>query len=490
MKTSATHILNPFLIPFAKFFLIFIVTFPGFTQVNKAEYFLALGGISINSSDIDQDGDTDLIVGHHAGEIIDTAVTIIYNSGNGIFSEEFSVLQFEGYQNDIFTQNINNDSLPDIVAFNFLPDAKSYFLRALFNSNGSFNQYDDYLLNDNYNRKTYGDINGDSKTDVVLSSSNGQKWGVFINNGTGQLGNPEYYDVTGYWPTDIECGKLNEDNRDDVVLTGQKTEIYFSYETGFQVSVIDDYPNLTLKIADMDNDGDNDITAVTCFGNTSVFIYENQGNGNFIKHTAGVYNEFNSYRFDVGDLDNDSLPDAVFASFDGIYVVFNNGDFSMGQPEFYPVTYPGLADGHTHCCDLNNDGYRDIAIINGSFDVYTTVLTLFYNDGSGNFIPDPPTHITEKAAALKNILNAHPNPFQTTSTIRFCLEQEEYVELMILGLDGKLARTLCNSNLEKGEHQYTWNGRDAEYSSCNPGVYLCILKTGNKLYSLKLLLKN
>ncbi len=454
MKPIIDQILNPFLIPIVKFFLIFIVTFTGFTQENKSEYFLALGGRSINSSDIDLDGDLDLIVGHHAGAETDTAITILYNYGNGIFSDEFTVLQFKGYQYDIFAQNINNDNLPDLVAFKSPPSTKSYSIRVLFNSNGNFFQYDDYLLDYNFTFKTYGDINNDGNIDIILASNGGQCWGLFLNDGTGQFGNPEYYNVTGYWPTDIECGNLNEDNRNDVVLTGQKTEIFFSYEMGFQASVIDDYPNLEVEIADMDNDGDNDITAITCLGNTSVFIYENQGNGNFVKHTAGIYNEFYSYYLDVDDLNNDSLPDAVLTTDFGIYIIFNEGDFLMGQPKFYPVTYTGSSGGYSHCCDLNNDGYQDIATIVRQDVIYATVLTLFFNDGSGNFVPNPPTRLTECNAAPENKFNAYPNPFQSTTTISFYLEDNVFVEIMIYDLYGKPVKTLSRGSLTKGEHNY------------------------------------
>ncbi len=83
----------------------------------------------------------------------------------------------------------------------------------------------------------------------------------------------------------------------------------------------------------------------------------------------------------------------------------------------------------------------------------------------------------------------HPNPFNPSTTIRFCVENPaEVTSLKIYNLKGQLVRTLINAPLSGGEHQQSWNGMDDEGNPVSSGVYLYRLQNGNSITMKKMVL--
>jgi photosystem II stability/assembly factor-like uncharacterized protein len=77
--------------------------------------------------------------------------------------------------------------------------------------------------------------------------------------------------------------------------------------------------------------------------------------------------------------------------------------------------------------------------------------------------------------ALRFTLEASPNPFGSSTTIRFSSLHSAHPPLVIRDVSGRLVRTLRESavcNLES-EMLLTWDGRDASGQPVRPGVYFC-----------------
>jgi hypothetical protein len=81
-----------------------------------------------------------------------------------------------------------------------------------------------------------------------------------------------------------------------------------------------------------------------------------------------------------------------------------------------------------------------------------------------------------------------PNPFNPVTTIRFSLGKTGKVELDVYNIKGQKVKTLVNSTLDVGNHEFVWDGRDNNNKSLSSGVYFYKLKTGTLILTNKMLL--
>lgn len=76
------------------------------------------------------------------------------------------------------------------------------------------------------------------------------------------------------------------------------------------------------------------------------------------------------------------------------------------------------------------------------------------------------------------LLGNHPNPFNPSTRISFNITQDQMVEITVLDIRGQRVRSLWNGNLEAGNHQLVWDGRDELGQSVSSGLYLYQVTTG------------
>ncbi len=204
-----------------------------------------------------------------------------------------------------------------------------------------------------------------------------------------------------------------------------------------------------LKIADFDNDGDNDIiTFADAYVMSFVYMFENQGNNTF-----NVTNSFNIYEgcsnFIVTDFNNDSLPDALFATYntEGEYLLYYNlGNFQMGDSMYINIDNYNVSWKNMCCADMDGNLYTDIIITRMVFDttIAPSIVEILFNDGHGNFVLNPLTSTHDIQLKDKISFNCYPNPFSTNTTFEFTINQTSHIEISIYSLQGKLVKSLTN----------------------------------------------
>ena len=72
-----------------------------------------------------------------------------------------------------------------------------------------------------------------------------------------------------------------------------------------------------------------------------------------------------------------------------------------------------------------------------------------------------------------------PNPFTSSTTLRFALPTAGLARVRILDIAGRLVAEPLQATLPAGEHTVVWDGRTHRGDDAAPGVYLCVLDTGN-----------
>ncbi len=76
-----------------------------------------------------------------------------------------------------------------------------------------------------------------------------------------------------------------------------------------------------------------------------------------------------------------------------------------------------------------------------------------------------------------------PNPFNSTTTLRFSLPTRELTRLAIYDQSGRLVERLMGGELESGEHRLTWQAGDKPAS-----VYFCRMEAGGTVQTVKMML--
>jgi hypothetical protein len=85
-------------------------------------------------------------------------------------------------------------------------------------------------------------------------------------------------------------------------------------------------------------------------------------------------------------------------------------------------------------------------------------------------------------------IQAYPNPFNPTTTLRFSTAQAGMVSLDLYDLQGRRVRTLLHAVRPAGDHQEIWDGRDDQGHLLPSSLYFARLKADKRHETLKLML--
>jgi len=124
-----------------------------------------------------------------------------------------------------------------------------------------------------------------------------------------------------------------------------------------------------------------------------------------------------------------------------------------------------------------------------------------YPNGTGDFIEMTPSFAAENNEGIINsvededvlpnqfsMLENYPNPFNSTTTIRFTLQNQSEVKLAIFNSNGKLIRMVLDGTYKAGSTEVVWDGAGENGVDVCSGVYLYTLQAGSVLKTGKALL--
>lgn len=93
---------------------------------------------------------------------------------------------------------------------------------------------------------------------------------------------------------------------------------------------------------------------------------------------------------------------------------------------------------------------------------------------------NPP--IPETAILYQN----YPNPFNPETTINYNLQEATNVTLQIFNIRGVLIKTLVDNQLQRGQHQVIWTGRNQLTDPVASGIYFYRLNAGGNIFQRKM----
>jgi hypothetical protein len=346
---------------------------------------------SVVLADIDGDADLDTIAGKRMSRSM-----IYLNDGSGR-STETRMFGLEGLDTyTIAVSDINNDGDSDIIA------GTSKGVLVYENNNLDINTYSiisyQYSISDTL---VVGDMNGDMIKDVVIGRLNGYS-SIYINQGDVDFSDPYLINQSSNNISDMVVVDIDRDNDNDIVSSrlNQPHTIYINNGSGI-FDTMRSYGTpvnkfTTLAIGDVNADTYPDI-AIASNGGQNVLYLNQWLTGTFAEVPFGTGEDLNT-SIALADIDNDLDKDIIIGSelyydedtdtftpidVNNIYINTGNGNFNDGVPvgEFYANT-SSLAVG-----DVNGDNWADIALVNNGYSqnaIYINVNGGFYYDDAFN----------------------------------------------------------------------------------------------------------
>ena len=319
-----------------------------------------------------------------------------------------------GQGNPALIADYNHDGQLDLA----MPGANGIYI-TYGRADGTFDVAPPVQSGTNVGFAASADFNGDGIPDVVTSGSAALQLNLGKGDGTfapsidiqTPAGAPRY---EGGVASRVLTGDFNGDGHPDLIATDQTTDspslphLFLGHGDGYfappvlATSSLGYVPISSLNtrdiIADFNQDGRDDLAAITAINSSSntVGAFLSNGDGTFNVVSTSV--PLNSSIVATGDFNADGKPDLVLASSGSLVILLGKGDGSFTSA---PVSLPlPLVAGSTYqpgvmnalSGDFDHDGKLDIAILtyaNNSRsiddDSGPTAIVIYYGNGDGTF---------------------------------------------------------------------------------------------------------
>ena len=252
-------------------------------------------------------------------------------------------------------------------------------------------------------------------------------------------------------------------------------------------------PSALHLIADFDGDGMVDLLGSperieTYFGTNDygLTLWRMDASGGWTRHSLLDWKALSPHTATASDLNGDGLLDIAMIA--GNLPVGPALVVWLGQRSGVPVLegyYPLPSEGSQVLSgDVNGDGDTDLVVLGTSPASGDGGVSVFINQGT------PATAVASETAATPTAfaLGAnYPNPFNPATTIPLVVPAgARNVDLTIYNVLGQPLRQVWTGPLSAGEHELTWDGRDAQGQPVATGVYVYRLQVDEQTRTRKM----
>ena len=387
---------------------------------------------AVESADIDNDGDIDIVVN---GEVdissLDPVVKILKNNGNGTFAPAIDYTPARNFA-DMKLRDINGDGFVDLI---FAPDANDppyHFGTALNLGNGTFAPtVVTEVFSCGSGTIDAADLDGDGDLDIVLTEEEGcpgvdPHIFIFRNDGNQNFTRMTDIVLPGRLPHGLALADVTGDGHIDIITALPDGMGVFpgNGNLTFGAPIISTTAPFKFKMADFNGDGLLDIGMIMqqpSFGTDLIATALGNGNGTFqaVRTQTGssvLENLRISNDLEPGDVNGDGRPDLVVfndASND-VSVFIVNPDGSLRPHQRYGIGNTPILGT---LADFDGDARLDVAAAIGlpPSGLHNAVVILRNIGGpAGTPTPTP----TPTASATATATTPTPTPTRVHTRVR------------------------------------------------------------------------
>ena len=363
----------------------------------------------------------------------------------------------------------------------------------------------------NYGTPALADLDGNGQLDILYASTDGNLY-AWRPDGSNLPGFPVPIGVST--TASVAVGYLDgpSDTQLEIVVPSNNDSLYVfkkdgGRRTGFPIGmrIGGTSKNPSPVIADMNNDGFNDIVVAGTDG--KIYVFDRNGalfpgfvNTRYSAITDGYASESSPV---VADINGDGLPDIVMGDENGVL----NGISGTGQelPGF-PIQLGGEVRGVPALCDCDNDGMSEIVV--SSWDKKTYVWDYdfpfspngpppwpqFHHDArrtglaSSPVFLDAPNPGTQLAPLTIELSPPEPNPARDRMRVHWAVPASlagSELDLGVYDLAGRRLATLASGVARSGRFDADWDLR-ASGGRIGNGIYFLRFRLGAAAVSQKL----
>ena len=157
-------------------------------------------------------------------------------------------------------------------------------------------------------------------------------------------------------------------------------------------------------------------------------------------------------------------------------IVSYKWNFHDGSTSTNPNPSHTFTDTRTYAVTLivtDEDGFKDmdyLLITVGADEIFVGLDNTYLQDNTLN-------------------LNVYPNPMSSETTIGFKLTKDSKINIDVCDISGKQIVRLFKGNLNSGNHEITWDGRNENGNKLLTGIYIIKFNINDGLYSKKIVVK-
>ncbi len=354
--------------------------------------------VGVEAGDFNRDGAIDLAVAGTSNSNFGT-VALFLNDGSGNFSlaGNFSI---GGNPRDVEIADFNGDGISDVLSVN----SNSTGSLLLGSASGNFQVATNFSLGSNSSGFSsgivaVGDVNNDNAPDLVISNLDSNAFSVLLNSG-GNFLTSTVFTFTDFnlRVRSIAVGQvIGDGNLDVVVGIGGSFSDSVSEVAIFQGSGNGSFNPATpllaptgaspvaLTIADLNNDGRNDIaTANSISGDVAVLINNNDRFGPNTFPTNALPGVIAAADFNGdGSLDTITGTQTTGGTANNLLISFGNGAGGINGTQSISLTG---AVQTIIAADLNNDSRADIIIANPNGSSSFNSVNVYLNTGNNTLL--------------------------------------------------------------------------------------------------------